>query len=113
MMDIAKKYNKLDSDTKSTIGAWMIGIGIVIAVIVYLVIASSRDLTLAEEEKKCREVVTGTAIEKDIYGYCDTYIGSDGDLHYKYVQTSDPADTSEYYEKDVYIIWETGKGGKY
>lgn len=105
-------FEKIDSDTKTTIWAWLIGIGIVIAVIVYLVIASSRDLSLAEEEKKCREVVNGTAIEKDVYGYCDTYIGSDGDLHYKYVQTSDPTDT-DYYEKDVYIIWETGKGGKY
>lgn len=83
------------------------------AAIICLAIVSSRDLSLAEEEKKCREVVSGTAIEKDVYGYCDTCIGSDSELHYKYVQTGDPADTSKYSEKDVYIIWETGKAGKY
>ena len=51
---------------------------------------------------------------KGIGGYCDTYIGSDGDIHYKYVQTGDILDAKdESKEKDTYIIWETGEAGKY
>ena len=67
-------------------------------------------LSFAQEKDKCTEIVNGTAIQSGIEGYCDTYIGSDGNLHYYYVQVTDAAKRET---KDVYIIWETGKGGKY
>lgn len=104
---------KIDHDTQTSILAIVIVVGSIVGFIVWGLIASAGGLSIADEEKKCKEIVSGTSIHSGIGGYCDTYIGSDGELHYKYVQTGDPADTNDRYEKDVYIIWETGKGGKY
>lgn len=107
-------YKKSNPDTQTTILAWVFGVGIVIAVIVGLLLSNAgvfnKDLSFAEEKEKCQEVVNGTALHSGIEGYCDTYIGNDGDIHYKYVQVTD---TTEKQTKDVYIIWETGKDGKY
>ena len=107
-------YRKSNPDTQTTILAWVFGIGIVIAVIVGLLLSNAgvfnKDLSFAEEKEKCQEVVNGTVLQSGDEGYCDTDIGNDGDIHYKYVQVTD---ATKKQTKDVYIIWETGKDGKY
>lgn len=117
-MSVISDYKKSNPDTQTTILAWVFGTGIVIAVIVGLLLSNAgvfdKDLSFAEEKEKCEEIAEGTAMVKGIGGYCDTYIGSDGDIHYKYVQTGDILDAKdEGKEKDTYIIWETGEAGKY
>ena len=116
-MSVAKNLKKTDPDTQTTIMAWVFIIGIVVIVIIAVLLTYkgnlfNPDLTLAEEKEKCEEVVKGTEMMYGVRGYCSTYIGSDGETHYKYVQ--DLSENKwENEKKDVYIIWETGKGGKY
>lgn len=116
-MSIISDYKKSDPDTQTSIMAAIFFVGIVIVVIIGVLLSKAgvfnKDLSFAEEKEKCQEVANGTALEKGIGGYCDTYIGSDGNIHYKYVQTGDITDMERNDKKDVYIIWETGKGGKY
>ena len=81
-----------------------------LGLIVITILGANRKLSIDDERKKCQEIVMGTFMHDGTEGYCDTYTGGDGDLHYKYVQIKD-SDTQ--IEKDVYIIWETGKAGQY
>lgn len=85
-------------------------IGLVIISIIVLVNIPPKKLSLDDEQQKCHDLMVGESIEKGNEGYCEKYIGSDGDLHYKYVQVLDSY-TEE--TRDRYFIWETGKVGKY
>lgn len=86
-----------------------VGFSIISAIFIAIILFIPKGgLSLEDEQKKCQDVVIGTAMHSGIEGYCDTYVGSDSKSHAVYVQVNDDGSTV-----DNYINWETGKKGKY
>lgn len=104
-------YKRMNVDSQASIIAIITAIvGLVVIGIIALINTPPKKLSLNDEQQKCHDLMVGESIKKGNEGYCEKYIGSDGDLHYKYIQILD-AYTKE--TKDIYFIWETGKVGRY
>ena len=103
-----KTYDKLSKWVNKNAG-WLLLIGIIIAIAVVLVQNASKDY-LEVERDKCNQIVMGESIEYGYLGNCELYLGSDKKTHYLYHRYYDVDDDEG---KEFYIIWETGKAGKY
>lgn len=104
-----KNHQLLKTDTKGSLIAGIMFIIIIIAVAIG-VSMQPKKISFDQEKKKCNELATETTIKRGTNGYCDIYIGNDKTLHYKYVREIN-IDIKQ--TEDVYIIWETGKMGRY
>lgn len=102
-----------DKGCLSTGGKITVGviIGMFLLVPTLAVLLPARPLGLEGEEVRCKDMRDSTFLDAGIDGACRYYVGSDGETHYKYVQYVEGEDGMV--EKDIYIIWETRKGGKY
>lgn len=88
--------------------AWIVLILLGIMVLIVAKQLFFRDY-LEVESEKCYDVMVG---DNEAYGYvgdCETYIGSDGKLHYKYVRHH----IEEGLDRDFYFKWETMERGEY
>ena len=102
------KYNQISNWANKNAG-WLILIGIIIIIAIVIIQNVSRDY-LDVEKEKCNDLVIGESIEHGYLGNCELYLGSDKKTHYLYHRYYDVDDEEG---KEFYIIWETGKAGKY
>ena len=106
---MSKSFRQLNPDAQAGIMALIFFVISIVSIII-LIITLNKDFSLSEEKNKCEELVVASSVERGLEGYCEIYIGIDNDPHYKYVRMAD--DKSRKLE-DIYIIWETGKTGRY